>query len=97
MKEKSFTIEQGSIAWKFAGSIQGTLEIDCDNKGVSNGSVAWMDCKPWKENDAGDHVKHPDKIAIIDKKSSFTYKQLGKLVDRIALGLLHIGLGKGDP
>ena len=40
--------------------------------------------------------KHPDKIAIIDKKSSFTYKQLGKLVDRIALGLLHIGLGKGD-
>ncbi|MGE7903059.1 AMP-binding protein [Peribacillus sp. NPDC094092] len=41
-------------------------------------------------------VKHPDKVAIIDKKSSFTYKQLGKLVDRIALGLLHIGLGKGD-
>ncbi|MCM3674451.1 AMP-binding protein [Peribacillus simplex] len=41
-------------------------------------------------------VKHPDKIAIIDKKSSFTYKQLGKLVDRIALGLLNIGLGKGD-
>ncbi|MEK4011467.1 AMP-binding protein [Peribacillus sp. FSL M8-0224] len=41
-------------------------------------------------------VKHPEKIAIIDKKSSFTYKQLGKLVDRIALGLLHIGLGKGD-
>ncbi|MFY0802449.1 AMP-binding protein [Peribacillus frigoritolerans] len=41
-------------------------------------------------------VKHPEKIAIIDKKSSFTYKQLGKLVDRIAVGLLHIGLGKGD-
>ncbi|WHY58988.1 AMP-binding protein [Peribacillus simplex] len=41
-------------------------------------------------------VKHPDKMAIIDKKSRFTYKQLGKLVDRIALGLLHIGLGKGD-
>ncbi|WP_260286156.1 AMP-binding protein [Peribacillus aracenensis] len=41
-------------------------------------------------------VKHPDKMAIIDKKSSFTYKQLGKLVDRVALGLLHIGLGKGD-
>ncbi|MFE5428800.1 AMP-binding protein [Peribacillus simplex] len=41
-------------------------------------------------------VKHPEKMAIIDKKSSFTYKQLGKLVDRIALGLLHIGLGKGD-
>nr|WP_207203230.1 AMP-binding protein [Peribacillus sp. TH27] len=38
----------------------------------------------------------PDKIAIIDKKSRFTYKELGKLVDRIALGLLNIGLGKGD-
>nr|WP_207205105.1 AMP-binding protein [Peribacillus sp. TH16] len=40
--------------------------------------------------------KDPDKIAIIDKKSRFTYKELGKLVDRIALGLLNIGLGKGD-
>ncbi|MFF5398464.1 AMP-binding protein [Peribacillus butanolivorans] len=40
--------------------------------------------------------KEPDKIAIIDKKSRFTYKELGKLVDRIALGLLNIGLGKGD-
>nr|WP_207198894.1 AMP-binding protein [Peribacillus sp. TH14] len=38
----------------------------------------------------------PDKIAIIDIKSRFTYKELGKLVDRIALGLLNIGLGKGD-
>ncbi|MFF2288135.1 AMP-binding protein [Peribacillus butanolivorans] len=40
--------------------------------------------------------KNPDKIAIIDKKSRFTYKELGKLVDRIALGLLNIGLEKGD-
>ncbi|WP_352924728.1 flavin reductase family protein [Peribacillus simplex] len=62
MKDKSFTVEPGSIAWKFAGSIQGTLEIDCDNKGVSNGSVAWMDCKPWKENDAGDHVLFIDEV-----------------------------------
>ncbi|MFD6440624.1 AMP-binding protein [Peribacillus sp. NPDC060186] len=41
-------------------------------------------------------AKDPEKLAIIDKKSRFTYKELGKLVDRIALGLLNIGLGKGD-
>lgn len=40
--------------------------------------------------------KHPNKIAIIDKKSRFTYRDLGKLVDRVALGLLELGLGKGD-
>ena len=38
----------------------------------------------------------PDKIAIIDKKSRYTYKELGKLVDRVALGLLELGLKKGD-
>ena len=41
-------------------------------------------------------AKDPDKIAIIDKKSRYTYRELGKLVDRVALGLIHIGLGKGD-
>ena len=40
--------------------------------------------------------KFPDKIAIIDKKSRYTYAQLGKLIDRVALGLLEYGLGKGD-
>lgn len=39
---------------------------------------------------------NPDKIAIIDKKSRYTYRQLGQLVDRVALGLLDLGLGKGD-
>ncbi|PCD08142.1 hypothetical protein CMV16_08925 [Peribacillus simplex] len=52
--------EQKSIAWQFAGSSkQEILEIDWDNKGISpkiNGSVAWMECKPWREYDAGDHV-----------------------------------------
>lgn len=40
--------------------------------------------------------KHPEKIAIIDKKSRYTYRELGKLVDRVALGLLEIGIEKGD-
>ncbi len=40
--------------------------------------------------------KNPDKTAIIDKKSRYTYQELGKLVDRVALGLSELGLGKGD-
>ncbi|WP_284035585.1 AMP-binding protein [Neobacillus sp. 114] len=40
--------------------------------------------------------KYPNKVAIIDKKSRYTYKELGKLVDRVALGLMDLGLGKGD-
>jgi cyclohexanecarboxylate-CoA ligase len=41
-------------------------------------------------------AKFPNKVAIIDKKSRITYRELGKLVDRVALGLLELGLGKGD-
>lgn len=40
--------------------------------------------------------KYPEKTAIIDKKSSYTYRELGELVDRVALGLKHYGLEKGD-
>ena len=40
--------------------------------------------------------KNPNKTAIIDKKSRYTYQELGKLVDRVALGLIELGLGKGD-
>lgn len=39
---------------------------------------------------------NPDKMAIIDRTSRYTYRELGKLVDRVALGLLRIGLKKGD-
>lgn len=39
---------------------------------------------------------YPNKVAIIDKKSRFTYKELGKMVDRVALGLLELGIEKGD-
>lgn len=64
MKDRAFTInilsdEQESIAWQFAGNKREALEIDWDNKGISpkiKGSAAWMECKPWKEYDAGDHV-----------------------------------------
>ncbi|WP_085992228.1 AMP-binding protein [Oceanobacillus senegalensis] len=40
--------------------------------------------------------KNPNKLAIIDKKSRYTYAELGKLVDRVAIGLIEYGLGKGD-
>lgn len=40
--------------------------------------------------------KYPEKWALIDKKSRYTYKELGKLIDRAALGLLSLGIGKGD-
>lgn len=40
--------------------------------------------------------KHPSKLAIIDKNSRYTYKELGHLVNRVALGLLELGLKKGD-
>ena len=36
------------------------------------------------------------KLAIIDKKSRYTYGELGRLVDRVAFGLLELGIGKGD-
>ena len=41
-------------------------------------------------------AKDPNKMAIIDKNSRYTYGELSKAVDRVALGLLHIGLRKGD-
>ncbi|RKQ35807.1 AMP-binding protein [Oceanobacillus halophilus] len=40
--------------------------------------------------------KYPDKTALIDKKSRYTYKELNQLVDRVALGLTEYGLTKGD-
>lgn len=40
--------------------------------------------------------KHPNKIAIIDNKNRYTYAELGKIVDRVALGLLELGIQKND-
>ena len=41
-------------------------------------------------------AKDPEKLAIFDKKSRYTYGELGRLVDRVALGLLELGIRKGD-
>ena len=40
--------------------------------------------------------KYPNKVAIIDKKSRYTYKELSQLVDRVALGFHALGIRKGD-
>jgi len=40
--------------------------------------------------------KYPDKTAIIDKNSRYTFKELDNTVDRVALGLKEYGLEKGD-
>lgn len=40
--------------------------------------------------------KYPNKVAIIDKKSRYTYAELSKMVDRVALGLLELGIKKDD-
>lgn len=41
-------------------------------------------------------AKDPEKLAIMDKKSRYTYRELGRMVDRVALGLLELGLKKED-
>lgn len=40
--------------------------------------------------------RYPHKRAIVDHKSCYTYEELGRMVDRVALGLLEYGLQKGD-
>lgn len=39
-------------------------------------------------------TRTPNKTAIIDSKSRYTYKMLGSVVDRVALGLLDLGIKK---
>ncbi|MFB7160275.1 flavin reductase family protein [Lysinibacillus sp. NPDC056232] len=64
MKNKAFTIniladQQESIAWQFAGRKQEGLEITWIKDGIApkiEGVSAFIECKPWKEVDAGDHV-----------------------------------------
>ncbi|MBX6377867.1 MAG: AMP-binding protein [Clostridia bacterium] len=41
-------------------------------------------------------ARFPDKVAVVDRRSRYTYRQLADLVDRCALGLLELGIGKGD-
>lgn len=39
---------------------------------------------------------YPKKEALIDDRVRLTYGELRERVDRLAIGLLHLGLGKGD-
>ncbi len=41
-------------------------------------------------------TKHPNKVAIIDRKSRYTYQELSNMVNRVALGLQQLGVEKGD-
>lgn len=41
-------------------------------------------------------ARYPDKVAIVDRKSRYTYKELAQQVDRCALGLLEMGIRPGD-
>ncbi|WDL98002.1 AMP-binding protein [Alicyclobacillus sp. ALC3] len=38
----------------------------------------------------------PDKVAIIDRNSSYTYREFEEVVDRVALALQAYGVGAGD-
>ncbi len=38
----------------------------------------------------------PERLALVDARSRITYRQLVAAVDRVALGLLELGLRKGD-
>ncbi|MCK5547523.1 MAG: AMP-binding protein, partial [Thermoplasmata archaeon] len=40
--------------------------------------------------------KYPETIALKDKGRSFTYPEVDKRVNRLAHGLLSLGLKKGD-
>lgn len=40
--------------------------------------------------------KYPGKEAVVDRDKRVTYRQLGQMVDRMALGLLELGIKKGD-
>ncbi|GEK35155.1 AMP-binding protein [Kurthia sibirica] len=57
--------------------------------------------KTWHHTTIIDYLKraianHPQKWAIIDSKSRYTYEELGQLVNRVALGLHHHGIKKDD-
>ncbi|GAK06762.1 LOW QUALITY PROTEIN: long-chain-fatty-acid-CoA ligase [Geomicrobium sp. JCM 19038] len=57
--------------------------------------------KVWPNKTILDYLKQcvensPNKEAIIDGRSRYTYSELSKKVERVALGLYHYGLRKGD-
>ncbi|MEG0471681.1 MAG: flavin reductase family protein [Solibacillus sp.] len=64
MQNKAFTIniladDQEKIAWQFAGRKQQELKIEWDKGGIApriSNAAAYIECKPWQQVDAGDHV-----------------------------------------
>ncbi len=75
MQSKAFTInilsdEQESIAWQFAGRPQTDISINWINTGSApkiEGAAAYIECKPWKEVDAGDHVLFIGEIVHLER------------------------------
>ncbi|MEG0383913.1 MAG: flavin reductase family protein [Solibacillus sp.] len=64
MQNKAFTIniladDQEKVAWQFAGREQQGLEIKWEKGGIAPkllNTAAFIECKPWKQVEAGDHV-----------------------------------------
>lgn len=55
----------------------------------------------WLEKTVGDVLDraveaHPNQIALVDEKERVTYRELAEQVDRLALGLLALGIGRED-
>lgn len=61
----------------------------------------------WRDKTINDYLddcvsKHPDKLALIaaqvgtDAVQRFTYRELGRMADRIAVGLARLGVGRND-
>jgi flavin reductase (DIM6/NTAB) family NADH-FMN oxidoreductase RutF len=56
---------QEAIAWQFAGKEQLGLQIDWEESNYGpkiQGSLATIECKPWKEYDGGDHVLYVGEV-----------------------------------
>lgn len=64
MQNKALTIniladDQEKIAWQFAGRKQEGLNIEWEKGDIAprlSNAAAFIECKPWKQVDAGDHV-----------------------------------------
>ena len=55
----------------------------------------------WGEEILTDHLegnvrRFPDNVAVIDSKSRMTFRALAQRVDRLAIRLKELGIGKGD-
>jgi flavin reductase (DIM6/NTAB) family NADH-FMN oxidoreductase RutF len=56
---------QQDIAWQFAGKEQHGLQIEWEDSEQGpkiKGSLATIECKPWKEYDGGDHILYVGEV-----------------------------------